>query len=1042
MRTLQLASGGGDAPGGKSKASDVSVKSWNEWPGQSEGEPLDLDHFWNVMKTYFPERQGTKWLESIVASLQVAVGLCDSPRWGPGGALRPLPVLGDFSHDVIAEHTPALEAVYEQLGGDKERDKVFDIDRRIATLDVLLDSLVKLGYKPDRAQKPDESSADRDRLDDIIINDDEFLSMQRAEPSAPTMSGDGVPTISAVLDGEVRHAAIFKVSAPAQVENDDARARAQRKYVIGGSATPVPSTDVSSSRTATVELVGYEAVPSTAQVLLADKVILAREEDDIITRMLRTDEFALQQAANVLGSRMDSLLQTKLRPALKVVAQDARQWAATEKTYLRQQAWKSIASAIARGTKDQVPDFNKALPPAALPASWVIQVQGRPSKEQVAEKKAAAGDDQDDAVCMVCFDGASADNNSILFCDGCNASMHQACYGTKEVPEGDFFCDRCMAVQLLVDSSDTLEVDLQTRETRTAFTCCLCPLYHGALKRCTDGRWAHLCCSIWSENAVITDMGDMGPIDLSQVDVRSEIVANPDPKRYTGDKRRAVPGTPQEPSHDDGKVCFVCKLGYGYLRTCCGGDGKDECEKVFHPLCAWFAGCHVESSVLDPTFQGNMRKGVYPSGIRVDFCCDVHSGVVPLEIEPESVPVPTTVPASPAPVSVPAPAPAPAPEAPGGVEAYVPCASSEATTDTVDAVISLSPTCAAAVAVVAAAKKKTKKEKVPMCPLDLQQKIRAKYRIRVTDLDGIPNQFKRRRKAPSAKSGGAAGRSGRSGDMQQKPLSPDAYDHSICGVCIRGAPPEGFMPNHLLGPVEHLSMVCCSSCSVHCHRHCLEELGVPLSPPPIEERVIDATTDVPGGDTAMLVGSCVGVEADVGVKQEGSLPSPSPSPAPIDLTASSRRPSLVVPRPWSLSLFPWPRLARPRRVLGGVRAYTCGSCRFPVPAPADDEDGDEEPPGCELCPRIGGMLLPTQDGYFAHPYCVRNSPKGVARFTADGRVELRPLPKESKKAKCGVCNRKGGSTLLCCEQECTVRAHPPVRGAEWSGVRVQPQRHL
>lgn len=41
--------------GGASNKSAFPILSLLEWPGQSEGEAMDLDHYWNVMSTYFPE---------------------------------------------------------------------------------------------------------------------------------------------------------------------------------------------------------------------------------------------------------------------------------------------------------------------------------------------------------------------------------------------------------------------------------------------------------------------------------------------------------------------------------------------------------------------------------------------------------------------------------------------------------------------------------------------------------------------------------------------------------------------------------------------------------------------------------------------------------------------------------------------------------------------------------------------------------------------------------------------------------------------------
>ena len=35
--------------------------------------------------------------------------------------------------------------------------------------------------------------------------------------------------------------------------------------------------------------------------------------------------------------------------------------------------------------------------------------------------------------CCVCFDGDVTDGNEIVYCDSCELSVHQVCYGVKEV---------------------------------------------------------------------------------------------------------------------------------------------------------------------------------------------------------------------------------------------------------------------------------------------------------------------------------------------------------------------------------------------------------------------------------------------------------------------------------------------------------------------------------------------------------------------------------------------------------------------------------
>lgn len=51
-------------------------------------------------------------------------------------------------------------------------------------------------------------------------------------------------------------------------------------------------------------------------------------------------------------------------------------------------------------------------------------------------------------VCMVCFDGSTDEKNLIVYCDGCNMSVHMDCYGIQDA-EADFCCDRCTKLREL-----------------------------------------------------------------------------------------------------------------------------------------------------------------------------------------------------------------------------------------------------------------------------------------------------------------------------------------------------------------------------------------------------------------------------------------------------------------------------------------------------------------------------------------------------------------------------------------------------------------
>ena len=235
---------------------------------------------------------------------------------------------------------------------------------------------------------------------------------------------------------------------------------------------------------------------------------------------------------------------------------------------------------MTKGMRDQVKDFNKPKE-EAVPASWAIEVSGRPSKDKV--EKEEAEEPTEDAICMVCFNGVSDDTNAILFCDGCNATIHQACYGVKEVPDGDFFCDRCRAVTEMVEDPT---VPFTVYDCARGAMCCLCPLQHGGMKRTTDGRWCHLACASWTKDAIITDLDNMGPIDVTKVPVQAVVDENSRANRLLqrsgGDQgyddmvptRGAASGevvTTGGSKNHPYKEAYVLQCAGRFLVPCCGG---------------------------------------------------------------------------------------------------------------------------------------------------------------------------------------------------------------------------------------------------------------------------------------------------------------------------------------------------------------------------------------------------------------------------------------------------------------------------------------
>lgn len=71
--------------------------------------------------------------------------------------------------------------------------------------------------------------------------------------------------------------------------------------------------------------------------------------------------------------------------------------------------------------------------------------------------------------------------------------MFQACYGVLNIPDGDWFCDRCAA-----KAKDE--------------PCVLCPVYEGAMKRTEQGYWCHCSCVWWIPEVHFKDPIAMRPV--------------------------------------------------------------------------------------------------------------------------------------------------------------------------------------------------------------------------------------------------------------------------------------------------------------------------------------------------------------------------------------------------------------------------------------------------------------------------------------------------------------------------------------------------
>jgi hypothetical protein len=80
-------------------AGGFPVLTMLEWPGQAEGESMDLEHFWNVIAMQFPEDHTAEWLDSMMEPLLKTVEISDAAQ-----SLYDVPPLGKM-------HTPEGKSV-------------------------------------------------------------------------------------------------------------------------------------------------------------------------------------------------------------------------------------------------------------------------------------------------------------------------------------------------------------------------------------------------------------------------------------------------------------------------------------------------------------------------------------------------------------------------------------------------------------------------------------------------------------------------------------------------------------------------------------------------------------------------------------------------------------------------------------------------------------------------------------------------------------------------------------------------------------------
>jgi hypothetical protein len=115
-----------------------------------------------------------------------------------------------------------------------------------------------------------------------------------------------------------------------------------------------PSDHISTVR---IGLSSAEMFSNDDEVQMYDKVIIRKNDEDIVSRMLKTDLKAYQALSEVIERKTKALLELGLNETSSMRLQQQQEWKHIEEKYCRHNIWRRVVQNLTKGTPVNLPIY-------------------------------------------------------------------------------------------------------------------------------------------------------------------------------------------------------------------------------------------------------------------------------------------------------------------------------------------------------------------------------------------------------------------------------------------------------------------------------------------------------------------------------------------------------------------------------------------------------------------------------------------------------------------------------------------------------------